>query len=1095
MAAATLFACSVQAEQTFPADQITYFEKNVRPILAQNCYGCHGPDKQKAGLRLDSRDAVLKGTDEKKIVDLGNPDASVLIKAVQHASGAEAMPSKKPQLAATEVDALVQWVKMGLPWPKEVANNKPKWQDHWAFQPVKAPPVHKVESAKSKNPIDAFVAAKLEKAKLDFAPAADKATLARRMYLDMTGLQPSYEDVQAFVKDKSPDATKKLAEKLLNSPRYGERWARHWLDVARYSDTEGYTAGGKDNRYAQAYTYRDWVIHSLNADMPYDQFVMQQLAADRILEKDPKSAEHGQKANLAAMGFLTVNDSFLGDGNLQTDDRIDTVTRGLLGLTVACARCHDHKYDPIPAKDYYAMVSIFNSSVKPMEEPVIGQPTDKAAVAAYDQKVADVEAKKEAFRQEVLDDMRKRDRLSEYLLFAKTHADDPNAAFRGAAGKALLRDAIAGRWRDFVKQYALTAKPHPVMLAWKEFAALPEKEFAAKATEVAQRLGKPDSPANAVLRNELAKQPAPKNFGDVAKMYADVFLTCLSGTQPDNGDWKQIKALLTSPTSPMTVTTEGVERLFTRKDHEHMTKFNNELKQLEIDEPGAPYRAMVMEDRPKPADGRIMIRGNPARLGDPAPRAYLTMFGGKKFTEGSGRLELAQMIASKDNPLTARVIVNRVWMLHFGRPIVAQPSDFGVQSPKPEEAELLDYLAANFMENGWSLKKLHELILTSRTYQQSSLTTPEKDLKDPENNLLCRFNRQRLDYEQMRDSMLKVAGSLDLDKMGGHSVPLDNPQADSRRSVYLFVDRYEQPTIPATFDFANPDRHSPQRFVTTVPQQTLFLMNSPFVRKESDALGAKIPVEGSSVDSQAIKALYRGVLLRDPKPREVELAERFINDEERLMTADFLWTYGSAQVKKDPQSGAVSVTDFTEYKHLKVKGADSTWSPGPKVPDPKFGYCFWGAGSGHPSTGDLATTTQWTAPYDATINVRGALKRPADAGNGIHGWIISSRAGSLLDVHVNPKGAQEMALNKLQVKKGDVLTFAVTSENDTNSDGFNWIPVIERVNAGGKPDVITDARRDFCGSDHWPLNRARPQTPLSQLVQVLLMSNEFQFVD
>ncbi len=901
----------------------------------------------------------MKGTDDKKVVDLGNPDNSLLIKAVQHAKGAEAMPSKKPQLASNEIDALSQWIKMGLPWPKEVAA-KPKWQEHWAFQPVQKPALPKLADAKTliQNPIDVFVAAKLEKAKFAFAPAADRITLCRRMYLDLTGLQPTYADVQAFVNDKSPDAVTKLAQRLLGSPRYGERWGRHWLDIARYSDTEGYTAGGKDNRYAHAYTYRDWVINSLNADMPYDQFITHQLAADRVLEKDPQSAEHGQKANLAALGFLTVNDSFLGDRNLQMDDRIDVVSRGILGLTVACARCHDHKYDPIPSKDYYAMYSVFNSSEEPKEMPIIGQPVDKSAVAAYDKKVQEVEAKKQAFRQEVLDDVRKRERLSEYLLFTKNHFDDASASFRGAAGKALLRDGFAKSWRDFMKQYAMTDKPNPVMLAWKEFAVLPEKDFAARSEEITKRLGDPNSPAAAVLRNELAKRPAPKDFGEVASLYADVFLTCLSGSQPDNPEWKQVHSLLVSSSSPMTVTTDGIDRFFTRKDHEHMTKFDNELKQLEIDEPGAPLRAMVMEDRQHPADGRVMIRGNPARLGEPAPRAYLTMFGGKKFTEGSGRLELAQMIASKDNPLTARVIVNRVWMMHFGKPLVSQTSDFGVQSPKPEQAELLDYLAATFMENGWSLKKLHLLILSSRTYQQSCTSTPEKDLKDVENNLLCRFNRQRLDYEQMRDSTLSVAGSLDIAKMGGHSVPLEAAQADTRRSVYLFVDRYEQATVPATFDFANPDRHSPQRFVTVVPQQTLFLMNSPFVRKESDSLGAKIPVEGSSIDSQTIKALYHGVLLRDPKPHEMELAEQFANDAEHLQSLTaFLWHYGSAQVKKDLQSGAVTVTDFTEFKHLGRATAalgGLTWMPGPKVPDPKWSYCFWGRDNsgGHPGEHD-----------------------------------------------------------------------------------------------------------------------------------------------
>jgi hypothetical protein len=399
--------------------------------------------------------------------------------------------------------------------------------------------------------------------------------------------------------------------------------------------------------------------------------------------------------------------------------------------------------------------------------------------------------------------MRKPDRLRDYLLFAHKAADLAPEAFRGLAGKEKFRDRFASKWSDFLKRYARTAKPHPVMLAWSEFAKLPEAEFGGKAAEVAQRLAKPEGGANPVLRNELAKRPAPKNMSEVAALYADVFLTCLGGQQPDNADWQQVRGLLQDPMSPMSVPVGGIENFFTRKDREHMTKFENEIKKLELNEPGAPQRAMVMVDKSGAQDVRVFIRGNPGRQGDPAPRAWLTMFGGQKFTQGSGRLELAQRIASKDNPLTARVMVNRVWMLHFGKPLVSQPSDFGVQTPKPDQAELLDWLAATFMEEGWSLKKLHRHILNSRTFQQACASTPEKDLKDPENNLLTRFNRQRLDYEQMRDAMLAVSKSLDVSNAGGRSTPLDAQHVDSRRSLYLFVNRYEQATIPAMFDFAN----------------------------------------------------------------------------------------------------------------------------------------------------------------------------------------------------------------------------------------------------------------------------------------------------
>lgn len=1094
LSAVCLVSSSLHAQQSFPADQVEFFEKNVRPILVENCQSCHGAEKQKNGLRLDSRDAVLKGSEYNKVVIPGDPENSPLIKAVRHVVGTEPMPSKKPQLAANQIDALAQWIKMGAPWGKDVqaSSGKPKWEQHWAYLPVKKPVVPRIQNAKLKiqNEVDGFVAAKLDGAGLDFAPASDRATLARRLHLDLTGLLPTYDELQAFVNDKSPDATQKLINRLLESPHYGERWARHWMDVARYSDTDGYHAGGVDNRYPYAYTYREWIIKSLNSDMPYDEFLTMQLAADKVVAADPTKSSK----NLAALGFLTVGDYFLGDTALQTDDRIDVVSRGMLGITIGCARCHDHKYDPIKSKDYYSLYSVFSSSNVPEEKPIIGESTDKTAVAEFKRKSGEIEVKMKEFREEVYGDIRKTDRLRDYLMFAQDHLDAQDTAFRGDAGKQKLRDRFASKWRDFLKRHALNAKPNPVMVAWKEFSALPPKDFEKRAEEIAQRLAKPEGGVNPVLRNELAKRPAPKAMTDVAAMYADVFLTCIAGQEPNNADWQQVRQILLDPASPMSVAVDDVDRFFTRKDTEHMTQFRNQLKKLEITEPGAPQRAMVMEDTPKPRDVRVFIRGNPARQGEPAPRAFPAFLGGQQFTQGSGRLELAKAITSKGNPLTARVIVNRVWMEHFGKPLVAQPSDFGVQSPKPEQAELLDYLAATFMEQGWSLKKLHRLILNSRTYQQSCASTPEKELKDPEDNLLSRMNRRRMDYETMRDSMLQVSRSLDGARMGSRAIPLNTPDVDTFRTIYLFVDRYEQATVPAMFDFANPDSHSPSRFVTTVPQQTLFLMNSPFIRTQAEKLAAKLPIEGSTVDARTIKTLYNQVLLRNPKLEEADLAKRFLNDSQTLQQdGAVVWHYGSANVTKD-EKGAVKVSDFTEFTNFAKYGNGYRWAHSEKIPDPKWHYCFWGSTGGHAGEGDLAPTAQWKSTFDGEIRISGKLKRPNERGNGVHGWVVNSRTGGLFDVHVDAKGVADMVVQKTMVKKGDIITFAVTSEHETDSDSFEWVPVIERLEGGGRA-LVTNGQTDFCGPDHWPMGRSRPQNSLSQLVQVLMMSNEFQFID
>lgn len=1080
-----MLAPHVKAEQTFPADQIEFFEKKVRPILAENCQECHGAHKQKNGLRLDSRDAALRGSDYKKVIVPGDPENSLLIKAVRHANGVEAMPNKKPALAANDIETLVQWIKMGAPWPQEAvtASQAKKWEDHWAFQPVRKPELPKSET---RNPIDAFVAAKLSVAGLDFAPAANRATLARRLYLDVTGLLPSYEEAQAFVNDRSPEATNQLVDRLLNSPHYGERWGRHWLDVARYSDTDGYQAGGKDIRFPHAYTYRDWVVKALNDDMPYNQFITCQLAADRL--KD------GKQTDLAALGFLTVNDRFLGDRLLQTDDRIDVISRGLLGLTVGCARCHDHKYDPIPSKDYYAFYSIMNSSELPEEFPVIGQPDDKEAIKAYQEKVAEVEKKKEAFRVEVLDDVLKTERLRDYLLFVQANKDASGSDFSGNAGKDKIRDRLAKRWKDFLMRYALTDKPHPVMLAWKEFAALPEKEFEAKSTGVLQKLHDPAT-CNSVVATAFSNKPAPKSLADVAMTYAEVFLQHRA-TQPFPDATKEaIRKLLQTEPSPMMVTTEEVRSFFTRKDNEHMTKFDNEILKIEINEVGAPLRAMVMMDKPKPQDVHVMIRGNPSRQGEPAPRGFLTFLGGQKFNDGSGRLELAQAIASPQNPLTARVMVNRVWLDHFGKPLVSQTSDFGVQSPKPEQAALLDWLAATFMEQGWSLKKLHRLILTSRTYQQTTQSTPAKDLKDPENILFSRMNRQRLDYEELRDTLLQATASLDTTKMGGRSVPLDVAEANTRRSIYLFVDRYEQASVPAMFDFANPDQHSPQRFVTTVPQQALFLMNSPFMCNQSGNLAAKLPVEGSTPDAKTVQTLYRKVLLRDPKPKELEMAQRFLSVSESIKEEPaYLWQYGAGTPKLNAES-KITGFDFQPFNTFVGDKKSGRWAMTDALPDPKWSFLHWNQEGGHPDT-NIAVVLRWVSPIDGWIRIGGGIKRQSDHGNGVHGWVISSQQGILKDKLVAPKTTSDMSLGKLQVHKGEILDFIVGAENDINSDTFNWKVNISRLNLEtGATEYLTQSDRDFMGADHWPMSRTKPQSPLAQLVQVLMMSNEFQFVD
>jgi len=875
----------------------------------------------------------------------------------------------------------------------------------------------------------------------------------------------------------------RLVDQLLASPRYGERWARAWLDVARYSDTEGYQVAGRDIRYPYAYTFRDWVIKALNDDMPYDKFLSYQLAADKI-ERDPHSP------HLAALGFLTVGDTFIGSKDLQVDDRIDVVTRGMLGLSVGCARCHDHKYDPIPAKDYYSLYSIFASSEVPQDFPVIGKASDPALAAEFEKKSTVVQTKMADYRKKVQSEIRTREAIVSYLSFIRevTRGNWQNEEFRGKAGQAKLNDKVATHWQKF-----LTAKAdHSVFQAWTKLSALSEAEFPEKSKPILAELTSPTSKLNDAIKQELIKRAPIKGINAVAQLHADVFLTAQNGSQPANEAWKQVKELLALDSSPLSITVEKIEAFFTRADFQKMVDLRNEAKKIEIESAGAPPRAMVMLDRPKPEDVSVFIRGNPGRRGERAPRGNLTVLGGQTFTNGSGRLELAQSIAGKQNPLTARVWVNRIWHLHFGSPIAPQPSDFGVQTPRPLQADVLDYLAYRFMESSWSIKALHRMILTSGTFAQASSLTPEKALKDADNALLSRFTRQRLDYETMKDAINAVSGTLDVGRAGGRSTALNAADVDQRRSVYHFVDRYEQPTEPAMFDFANPDAHSPQRYITTVPQQSLFLMNSPFMKRQADRTLAAL---GTTDPQKAIVPLYRRVLLRDPKPSELELATTFVKEAETLRSAPatFSWRYGTAPLTQTADK-KWTLGPLTPFKHFLEKG--KRWSPSEKMPVDPWGHLFVAPNGGHPGRDACSAVLQWVSPPQPTkLRFSGNLKRQSEKGNGVRVVIHSRNAGILKDVIVPPKGDVPIT-HDFTAPAGDTLSFVVDShQGSTDSDGYSWTPRIEEVQPDGKVKLLTRADEDWCDTNAWPLNREKPQTALGQLAQVLLMSNEFMFLD
>jgi hypothetical protein len=538
--------------------------------------------------------------------------------------------------------------------------------------------------------------------------------------------------VAAFEADASPDAYAVLVDRYLASPQYGERWARHWLDVSRYADTKGYVFE-EERKFPYAYTYRDYVIKAFNDDLPFDRFILEQLAADRLVAQG-KAAPASQ----AAMGFLTLGRRFLNNTHDIIDDRIDVVSRGLMGLTVGCARCHDHKYDPIPTKDYYSLYGVFASSIEPKDLPLVAEPEPTKEYQAFKAKLEELEQ------------------------------------------------------------------------AVKEFREKHKKELDAKNREFRDKL--------------VALQ-------------------------------KKVDAHTASAA-------------------------------------GAPPRAMVLADRPSPLEPHVFLRGNPNNSGPKVPRQFLAVLAGENrqpFKDGSGRLELAQAIASPDNPLTARVIVNRLWLHHFGRGLVTTPSDFGLRSEPPSHPELLDWLASELVsprpsggegpgvrrQPAWSLKRLHRLIVLSKTYQLSGEANPEAAEGDPDNRLLAHYPRRRLDFEALRDSLLAVAGDLDL-KMGGPPVDILASPFSERRTIYGFIDRQNLPGLFRTFDFASPDASSPQRYETTVPQQALYLLNGPFVHTQAKALMKRADVAEIADPAARVRQLYRILYARDPGEDEVRLGVQFV---------------------------------------------------------------------------------------------------------------------------------------------------------------------------------------------------------------------------
>ena len=903
-----LYAAAAGLRGALPPEHVEFFESKVRPLLAEHCYACHSAakGKSKGGLQLDSRDALRRGGSSGAAIVAGDATKGLLLEAVRYKNDDLLMPppDEGGRLSPEKVAVLEEWVRMGAPDPRDGGPASPLDMDvarrHWALQPVQKPAVPSSGDPRM-SPIDAFVQATRAERGLTAAPEADARTLLRRVTYGLTGLPPTADETDAFVRDypRDPSAYERVVDRLLATPAYGERWGRFWLDVARYADTKGYLAGNEERRYAFSHTYRDYVIRAFNADLPFDRFIVEQIAADRLPLGEDKSA-------LAALGFLTLGRRFLNNQNDIIDDRIDVVSRGLLGLTVTCARCHDHKFDPVSMQDYYALHGVFASSEEPAEKPLLGPLVDSPAHQDFLRK-----------REEAAERIRERERsevakfveglkakTGDYLLTAHDAERLPaDAKFDLFAGTRKVNPEVLRRWQAFLRTEP--ARAHPLLAPWIALTALPVEGFAAAAADLlASWRAAPPPGMDAVLVDWLAaREKTPASLAAFAGLFNDLFSVAFPTSEKNA---KSGKAKTPAPVRvavppslvadaqawggtadfPANLTFDAASVLIRRQLNERTAQLRRELESLNWTEPGAPLRAMALVDRDKPRDSAVFLRGNPANRGPEAPRRFLEVLAGPerpRFSDGSGRLELARAIADPANPLTARVFVNRVWGWHFGEALVRTPSDFGVRTEPSKQRALLDWLAADFMTGGWSVKRLHRAIVLSRTYRQSGSVTPATLAADPENRFLTRFNRRRLEFEALRDTLLAAAGRLD-PQVGGLPVDLLAEPFPGRRTVYGFIDRQNLPGMFRTFDLPNPDVSSAQRFSTTVPQQALFLLNSPFALEMARAAADRAARIAAGSPGGEVEALFRLVHQRRPEADELAFARAFLAANEELET-------------------------------------------------------------------------------------------------------------------------------------------------------------------------------------------------------------------
>ncbi len=894
-----LLLASPLVAATPTAEGMEFFEKKIRPVLVSACYDCHSVEagKTKGGLAVDSREALLIGGDAGPSVVPGNLEKSKLIEAVRYKNRDLQMPPKNA-LTPAQIQDLEKWVAMGAPDPREGKTaaaaqahggvnrsiNMEEGRKFWSFTPLAEttpPPVQ--NTAWVKSPIDAFLLAELEKQGIAPAPATDKRTLIRRATFDLTGLPPTAQEIDAFLADTSADAFSKVVERLLASPQYGERWARHWLDVARYADSNGMD---ENVAYGHAWRYRDYVVRAFNEDKPYDQFLVEQIAGDLL----PARTEEERREGLTALGFLALGARVLAEPDVRKlemdiiDEQLDTLGKAFLGMTLGCARCHDHKFDPITNKDYYALAAIFRSTksladeklgaIKFWYEHSLATPDELAAKKKYEAEVAAQRSKVAKFSNETRAKLKQelQTNASEYLAAAALLPDDPNFA---QVQKLAAERKLRPRYLLTARQYLTRTPEHPFYARWRELAAAGDQEG------IRKYYGDVFTRSAAALTAAKAKDP--------------------KATAPVEPDLAEAHAALNDVAGLLVIPDKDADAF----DGEMLATsevMKDDLMSLEDKTPDPPS-LMGVRDGAITKTLPIHIRGSYLTLGAEVERGFPEVMR-TSFTKPilsakqSGRLELARWMASSEHPLTARVMVNRLWRWHFGRGLVGSTDNFGILGDKPSHPALLDWLARCFIESGWSIKDMHRVLMKSSAYQMAS-THPSAGqpssgvvpaMLDPENKLLWRAHVQRLEAEQIHDAMLAASGSLSA-QVGGKTVPLRNREfvfnhtsKDAtqykalRRALYIPIIRNHLFDLLEQFDYPDPTMPTGSRNATVVAPQALIMMNSPFAAQSAQRLCAKL-LSDNGIPEARVQDAYVALYGRPASPHDVTRALTFVRQQ------------------------------------------------------------------------------------------------------------------------------------------------------------------------------------------------------------------------